>query len=183
MSEDRSLPTANLEVFPCEREPAFLQHRTLKLTHTDPELVSLPAAGLVSSFTSVARASSRSAAPWLGARGLPRRHGEITTRDRSQFSQRTPIRKRHLRLHRLASKRRCHQVTGCFSCSGRSVGLRKLGITDANGNFDFPAVLAWTYYIFYAPGIRLSCIAAFTILCLWGSLAPRSSNTRSGCGS
>ena len=63
-------------------------------------------------------------------------------------------------------------------------GLRKLGITDANGNFDFPAVLAWTYYIFSTlPGIRLSCIAAFTILCLWGSLAPRSSNTRSGCGS
>ena len=27
-------------------------------------------------------------------------------------------------------------------------GLRKLGVTDANGNFDFPAVLAWTYYIF-----------------------------------
>ncbi len=27
-------------------------------------------------------------------------------------------------------------------------GIRTLGVTDANGNFDFRAVLAWTYYIF-----------------------------------
>jgi hypothetical protein len=50
-------------------------------------------------------------------------------------------------------------------------GLHKLGVTDANGNFDFPAVLASTYYIFstlpgYAsPASPLSRSFAYGVPC------------------
>jgi hypothetical protein len=50
-------------------------------------------------------------------------------------------------------------------------GIQKLGVTDENGNFDFPAVLASTYYIFatlpgYASSVSpLSRSSGFGIPC------------------